>query len=168
MNGCLKQAKRSCYLGPGRTTRIFVTKTFFVVGLSCTAFVKSLALALDGFDLYTVHELSSNEKELGRKTSREKISRQSRDSNARTLSIVLRPPPPPSCRQDLDKASFSLTTICFFASQVFYGSCDGSSELYLFSVVGSEVKLSWIKYQLPRGKYQVRPSLSPRARISPK
>ena len=57
---------------------------FFLVlslGLCCFAFAKSLALALNEFDLYTVHELSSNVKDLGRKISHEKISQKSRDSN---------------------------------------------------------------------------------------
>ena len=57
---------------------VMLIKNFFIVlglGLGCTAFAKSLALALDGFDLYTVHYLSSNEKDLGRIISREKRSR---------------------------------------------------------------------------------------------
>ena len=76
--------------------------SFFVVlglGLWCTAFAKSLALALDGFDLYTVHELSSNEKDLGRKISLEKISRQRFEpgplgAKQERYPFVLRGPPP--------------------------------------------------------------------------
>ena len=51
-------------------------ENFFVVlglGLCCTAFAKSLALALDGFEGYAIHKLSSNEKNLGRKISLERI-----------------------------------------------------------------------------------------------
>ena len=56
---------------------IDVSYIFLVLGLGiyCPSFAKSLALALDGFDLYTVHKLSSNEK----------TSRRSQDLNPRPL-----------------------------------------------------------------------------------
>ena len=39
----------------------FCARTLFCSGLRCAAFAKTLALALEGFVLYNVHELSSNE-----------------------------------------------------------------------------------------------------------
>jgi len=39
--------------------------------------------------------------------------------------------------------------------KVIYAACRGCSELFMFHVVGSDVKLSWVKYQLQEGKYQV-------------
>ena len=64
------------FVKPTLTKTNLTDENFFVVlglGLCCTAFAKSLALALDGFDGYAIHKLSSNEKNLGRKISLERI-----------------------------------------------------------------------------------------------
>ena len=56
------------------------------LGLRCTAFAKSLG-ALNGFDLYTDHKLSSNE------TTEPGFVTGAAGCEARTLSIVLCGPP---------------------------------------------------------------------------